>query len=81
MEVCDLKAAPIEIIAVASFYNCPVITHLDFPKVTSIASKSFAQCPALTEIHFGKANEAIISALSGYGDAFGAENAKISFDL
>ena len=81
MEVCDLKDAPIDSISTFAFLDCASLRRLEFPKVTSLSAKSFTGCSALTEIHFAKANEAIISALPGYGDAFGAENAKISFDL
>lgn len=58
-----------------------LVGRLDFPRVISIATESFLGSTGITELHFSKANEEVISALPGFGTAFGAANAEIFFDL
>ena len=69
-------------IAANSFADCSsLFGRVDLPTVVALAGNAFINCPGITELHFSEANEAAISALSGYATKFGAENATISFDL
>ena len=62
-------------------YCTGLVGRLDLPQVSSVAAQSFFGATGITELHFSKANEEVISALPGFGTAFGAANAEIFFDL
>ena len=75
-------------IALMTFYGCTLLEKVYLPGVSKVAMGDpmklpFRFCPSLREIHFAKSNEASITSLPNYNlyPTFGAENAKVDFDL
>ncbi len=68
-----------------TFADNDCLEVINLPKVSAMTNQDymFYGCTALTAIHFGAANQAAISATSGYSTKWGAPNSncQIYFDL
>lgn len=70
----------------SAFSYSSKLTKVSFPALIEVYSNSFnkstfSSSPLLTEIHFRADAQAVIEALNGYSDKWGATNATIYFDL
>lgn len=74
----------------SAFINCTLLSTISFPSLINVGSNIFGNtdntiafkgCMALSEIHFRTDMEAIIKAMYGFNNKFGASNATIYFDL